>query len=89
MSIKLPNTENYRSTPGQFAAFAESTIWSDMRQEISAWISDAHTALENPELTPAEVSYLQGCIRAARDLQQLPTVIVSIMEKEVRDALED
>lgn len=79
----------YISSVEAFKSFMESSVWTDMQNEMDRWINDIHEALESGvsvdmsnsrpqiiELTDKQLHRLQGSAEAVRRFKRLPEVII-------------
>ena len=73
-----------RSTPGQLEDFKSSSIWFDIREELSKWLNEIHEQLENQglHLDHRGLDRLGGCAEAVRSFDQIVEVLIGLAEED-------
>lgn len=59
-----------------------SPVWKDMKEELMAWLGNAHMLLENPDcnLDHQRIDQLSGRARTIREVLNIPEVLLEAMK---------
>ncbi len=71
----------FRSTIDSFEEFIKSTIWSDMKSELSAWMKDVQE-IQDSTGDEKELFRCQGRKEAINNFLSLPEIIIDFLEQK-------
>jgi len=73
--MKEEYEEDFSSTAGQFEEFLNSTVWIDIKSELSVWLEGVRDGLESTDSDEKELYRNQGRAQGIRYLLSLPETI--------------
>lgn len=80
-TIDRLKTAEFTSPLGVWEDFVKGHIWGDIQKELCCWLASTWELLEDVD-DPIEAAKLRGRARAVREMLDMPTGIIRMIEDQ-------